>query len=227
VSGATAVYEINGSIARMIFDRNSDREFYLEESFPLDWTYSRLEPHGLILKVNRREQRVMSAETVQRDQDYWQPRLQEMIGGWLQADTPLKTVLDFAEKTYVRKDLSGFTGDLRFVHDLDSQLMFSKLRKSIAGVYAWRADQAGSDRQRMIDAADLAFRQALALCPYSPETNLRYSEFLVAQGRKADAIALLEAGLRQPAFSNPSPMIQNFTNQMTDALVKLKAQKTP
>src|SRR5208283_3633774 len=39
-------------IAKVIFDKNPDREFYYEEVGPIDWMYPYLEPHGLILKIN-------------------------------------------------------------------------------------------------------------------------------------------------------------------------------
>jgi beta-lactamase regulating signal transducer with metallopeptidase domain len=232
IGGIVVVMEINAEIARMIFERNPERDFYIEESFPLDWMYPYLEPHGLILKINRAALPALSAETVQRDQDYWQARVGQMIGGWLRAETPLQTVLDFVEKTYVRKDLSGFSGNPRFVQDEDSQRMFSKLRSTIAGVYAWRVGALkavptpgeyvappGAEGQRMSSAADLAFRQAFALCPYSPETVFRYAGFLAAQGRKEDAIALLETALRcaEPAERD----------QIAKALADLKGQKAP
>ena len=71
VSGQVSVMNINGLIAKVIFDKNPDREFYLEESFPLDWMYPYLEPHGLIMKINRQPLSEMSDEVVQRDRDYW------------------------------------------------------------------------------------------------------------------------------------------------------------
>ena len=137
VSGQVAVMSINALLAKIIFDRNQGREFYIEESFPLEWMYPYLEPHGLIMKINREPLPGLSAEIVKRDQDFWQTRVREMIGDWLRPETSLQTVLDFVDKTYGRKDLSGFTGDPRFAQDEDSQKMFSKLRSSIAGVYAW------------------------------------------------------------------------------------------
>jgi preprotein translocase subunit SecD len=72
--------------------------------------------------------------------------------------------------------------------------MFSKWRASIAGVYAWRAENGATadEKQRMADAADFAFRQAIALCPYSPEATARYADFLKKQNREADA-RLVEA----------------------------------
>ncbi len=40
-------------LVKVIFDKNTNREFYVEESFPLDWMYPYLEPHGMIFKLNR------------------------------------------------------------------------------------------------------------------------------------------------------------------------------
>ena len=113
--------------------------------------------------------------------------------------------------------------------------MFSKLRSSIAGVYAWRVGalkavpssaeslaKAGAERQRMTDAADLAFRQAFALCPYSPEAVCRYADFLAAQGRKEDAISVLETGLRQAGSRG-----RGFSGEISKALAELKPQKEP
>jgi hypothetical protein len=230
VSGQVAVMQINAELVRTIFDRNPNREFYLEESFPLDWMYPYLEPHGLIMKINRTALPSVNAEIVQRDEDYWQPRLREMIGDWLRPETPLAMVLDFVNKTYGRGDLSGFTGNPRFARDTDSQRMFSKLRSSIAGVYAWRVDgleavatpaeylaPTGVESRRLSAAADFAFRQALALCPYSWEASLRYANFLVSQGRKADAIAVLENGLRHPGSTDDS-----HSEEIAKALAKLR-----
>ena len=63
VSGQVAVMGINGLMTKVIFDRNPDREFYVEESFPLDWMYPYLEPHGLIMKLNRQPLAQLPAET--------------------------------------------------------------------------------------------------------------------------------------------------------------------
>ena len=71
VSGQVAVMEINGLLAKTIFDKNPNHEFYVEESFPLDWMYPYLEPHGLIMKINRQPLSELSNEIIQRDRDYW------------------------------------------------------------------------------------------------------------------------------------------------------------
>jgi len=189
VSGSTAVMEINALLVKIIFDKNPDREFYIEESFPLDWMYPNLEPHGLIFKINRQPLPELSGAMVQQDRDYWQKIVPGMIGGWLNDDTSVKDVTAFAEKFFLQHDLGGFSGDPRFVQNDYASRMFSKLRSSIAGLYAWRAEHAASEpeKTRMARAADCAFRQALALCPSSPEAIKRYADFLKSQNRAADA----------------------------------------
>jgi hypothetical protein len=189
VSGQTAVMEINGLVVKTIFDRNPDREFFIEESFPFDWMYPYLEPHGMIFRINRQPLAELPGAIIQRDHDYWAKLVPPMLGGWLNDDTSVQKVTAFAEKVFLRHDLGGFTGDPRFVQNDYSCKTFSKLRVSIAGLYAWRAEHAktSNEKERMAREADFAFRQALALCPYSPEASKRYADFLKSRGREADA----------------------------------------
>jgi hypothetical protein len=201
VSGQVAVMEINGLLARVVFDKNPNREFYIEESFPLEWMYPYLEPHGLIMKINRQPLVALSEDVVSRDHDYWTKYVTPMIGGWLNDDTPVEQVAAFAKRTFGKQDFSGFTGDPRFIQNAYSHKMFSKLRTSIAGLYAWRLKQAtdASEKERMAREADFAFRQAWALCPYSPEAVFRYINFLLAQNRAADALLVAETAAQMPA----------------------------
>ena len=173
VSGQVAVMEINGLLVKIIFDKNPGHEFFIEESFPLDWMYPYLEPHGLIFKINRQPLPELSDAIVQQDRAYWQKLVPGMIGGWLNDNTSVEAVTEFAKKVFLQHDLDGFSGDPRFVQNDYASKMFSKWRSSIAGLYAWRAEHttAVENQQRMADAADFAFRQALALCPYSPESG--------------------------------------------------------
>ena len=53
VSGQVAVMNINGLLTKVIFDHNPKNEFFVEESFPLDWMYPYLTPFGVIMKINR------------------------------------------------------------------------------------------------------------------------------------------------------------------------------
>jgi len=198
--GQMNVIGIRELLTKTIFDKNPDREFYIEESFPLDWMYPHLEPHGLIMKINRQPLTGLSDEIVKQDRDYWIKYLTPIIGDWLNTDTSVGEVAAFAKKIHVKKDLSGFTGDPQFVQNENACKMYSKLRNSIAGLYAWRAQHAADagDKKRMNDAADFAFRQAWVLCPYSPETVLRYVSLLINQNRRADALLVAETAANMP-----------------------------
>jgi hypothetical protein len=223
ISGQVAVMEINALLAKIIFDKNTNQEFYVEESFPLDWMYPHLEPNGLIMKINRQPLTSFSDEIVQRDHDYWTKTATPMIGDWLNSDTSVKEVAAFAEKAYVKKDFNGFKGDPRFIQNSESQKMFSKERSSIAGLYAWRAQHAtdAAEKKRMNDAADFAFRQSWALCPYSPEAVIRYANLLMSEGRFSDALLVAETTTKMPEMkgSNGAQM-----RGLVDQLKKIQRQ---
>jgi len=227
VSGQVAVMEINGLLAKIIFDKNTNQEFYVEESFPLDWMYPHLEPHGLIMKINRLPLTEMSDEIVQRDHDYWTKYVAPMIGGWLNADTSVEEVAAFAEKIYAKKDFKGFQGDPRFIQSSDAQKMFSKERSSIGGLYAWRAQHAtnAEEKKRMNDAADFAFRQAWVLCPYSPEAVVRYANLLMSQSKFSDALLVAKTAAKMPEMkgSNGAQM-RDLVDQLTKIQQQLKGR---
>jgi len=217
VSGQVAVMAINGLLTKVIFDHNPDHEFYVEESFPLDWMYPHLTPYGIIMKINRQPIPELTEEIVRRDHEFWSQYSQRLIGNWITYDTTVSNVCAFAEKTYVHHDYRGFKGDPRFIRDDDGQKAFSKLRSSIAGVYAWRIDdcskqvndlqiqlqkltapaeiqavqreiqKVSTHQQRVLKEAEFAFKQAFAFCPYSPEALYRYVNILIRNGRIDDA----------------------------------------
>jgi len=202
VSGQVAVMNINGLLVKVVIDKNPNREFYIEESFPFDWMYPHLEPHGLIMKINRQPLSELSDEIVKQDHDYWVKYVQPMIGDWLHNDTPVEEVAAFAKKTFGKQNFSGFKGDPRFIQNAYSHMMFSKLRSSLGGLYAWRLKHAtdASEKERMAREADFAFRQAWALCPYSPEAVFRYVNFLLEQKRGADALLVAETAAQMPSM---------------------------
>jgi beta-lactamase regulating signal transducer with metallopeptidase domain len=204
VAGQVAVMSINALIAKVIFDRNPDREFYVEESFPLDWMYPHLEPNGMIMKLNRQPLAELSEDVLSNDRDYWHRVMAETVGNLLGDETSVSDLAASVERVYVRNDLQGFTGDAAFVENHYAKAMLSKLRASIAGTYAWRlttnspaeyqpATEAA--RQRLVQQTDLAFRQAFALCPYGPETVFRYVSFLVQFHRIEDARLIVQTAL--------------------------------
>jgi hypothetical protein len=82
VSGQAAVMAINGLLAKVVFEKNPDREFYVEESFPLDWMYPHLTPHAFIMKINRKPFPSLPPEAVAKDHEFWTRQQTEFIGGW-------------------------------------------------------------------------------------------------------------------------------------------------
>jgi hypothetical protein len=202
VSGMMAVMQVKGLLAKLIFDKNPNREFYIEESFPFDWLYPYLEPHGLIFKINHQPLPGLSDEIVEQDHDYWRSLVRPMIGDWLTDDTPVDKIGAFATRTFGRQDFNGFTGDRRFIQNAYSHRMFSKLRSSLAGLYAWRMQHAtgAAEQERMARESDFAFRQAWALCPDSTEAVFRYVALLLEQKRVADALLVAETAAQIPSM---------------------------
>jgi tetratricopeptide (TPR) repeat protein len=183
VSGQGAVMKINGMLTKVIFDKNPDHEFYVEESFPLEWMYAHLTPFSDIMKINRQDVPLLSPQDVERDHAFWRMETERSIGDWITYDTSIKEICDFCEKVYVRHDYNGFKGDLKFIRDEDAQKSFSKLRNAVASsIYGWRAGLinppeapvppllAPADRARMLKESEFALKQAFAFCPYSPES---------------------------------------------------------
>jgi hypothetical protein len=194
-----SVMQVNGLVSRLIVEQNPDREFYVEESFPLEWMYPHLVPNGLIMRIHRQALTEIPEEALRKDHEYWSKYLAPRIGDWLKAETPLAEVTAYSERVYLTKDFIDFSGDRQFVQDLDARQAFSKLRSSIAGVYAWRLGlqcppefrpKSKSETERLRQEADFAFRQALAICPTSPEAVFRYANFLIQFNRMDDALAV-------------------------------------
>jgi hypothetical protein len=190
VSGQVAVMTINGLLVKVIFDRNAERQFYVEESFPLDWMYRYLSPHGFVFKLNREPLDVLPDKVVKQDRAFWTRQQKALIGNWLTADTSVQEVGNFVEKTFGRGDLRGFKGDRTFVQNNYANKMYSKLRASIGGMYHWRGTNATSavEGPLMLAEADFALKQAFALCPRSQEAVFRYINLLVGADRLDDAL---------------------------------------
>jgi hypothetical protein len=212
VSGQVAVMAINARLAQMIFDANPRKEFFIEESFPLDWMYPHLSPNSLIMKLNREPLAEMPDDVVQKDQKYWTQFINGALGKWLTPTTSVEVVCDFAERVFEQKEQEPFQPDEKFVRNDYACKTYSKLRSSQAGVYAWRATNGKSpaERKRMETAADLAFRQAFAMCPYSPEAVFRYVNLLQQQKRTTDALLVAQAAARL------DPRNVNFENLIAE-----------
>jgi hypothetical protein len=200
VSGIIAVMEINGLIAKVIFDKNSNQDFYIEQSFPLDWMYPYLEPHGLIFKLNHQPLDELSDDIIQQDHDYWTNAVTPLIGDWLNDDTSVADVVAFAHKVFYQHDYSGFAGGRGYVENKYATRAFASERSNIARLYVWRMNRAGmaDEKARMARAADFAFRQSLALCPSENQTVNDYVDFLRGQNRNGDAALVRGIGRGLP-----------------------------
>jgi len=88
------------------------------------------------------------------------------------------------DTAYWDKLCADFNARPEFHRDTDAQKTFSKLRSAIGGLYAYH---------HMIPQAEYAFKQALNLCPESPEANFRLAQLYIEQGRIDDAVAVLQA----------------------------------
>jgi len=210
------VMAFNWLLVKTILKHNPEHEFYVEESFPSSSMYPQLSPHGLILKLNREELPELTEFVTQADHEYWRRYAAQLVGDWMKDETSVKQVCDFGEKVYLRKDLSGFTGDPAFARCEAAQKSFSKLRSSIGGLYAWRQIHAvtAEEKARMGREADYAFRQALALCPCSLEVVSRYVKLLSSEKRTVDALLVAETCER---FNPGNAQIIQMVEQLKSA----------
>jgi len=191
VSGQVAVMAINGLLTKVMFDKNPNNEFFVEESFPLEWMYPHLTPFGIIMKINRQPLPTFTEDIFERDHVFWSQYSERLIGNWITYDTPVSNIVSFVEKVYLRHNWSGLNeGQKKFARDDNGQKAFSKLRSSIGGVYAWRINpnsppppefrpKTEAEVRRFYKEADFTFKQAFAFCPYSPEALFRYVQLLV------------------------------------------------
>jgi len=73
-----------------------------------------------------------------------------------------------------------------------------------------------ADKERMTREVDLAFRQAYALCPYSPEAVFRYADLLTKLNRLDDALLLAKTCQKlEPDNGQFTGLAQNLKNMKT------------
>jgi hypothetical protein len=216
ISGQTAVMAINGLLVRDILHGNPEHEFFIEESYPLEWMYPYLEPAGPILKLHRTPVESLFEETVRNDREYWQRMTRRLIGEQVHDET------DVAEVCAAAQALSGkpkdFQGDPDFLRDESARKTFSKLRSAGSGLYAWRAEHAKStsERRQMEREADLACKQAYLLDPQSTEAVGRYLTFLFSEGRGEDAQKFIASARKLMPDNETMNGLVRYAQQMSD-----------
>lgn len=99
----------HAAIAQWIFEKNKDkREFFIEESFPMEWTYAYAVPNGLSYRLNKEPLETLPPEAVAEDFKFWNAYVDRLLG------------------------------DENFHEDYDAQRSFSKLRNSTGNIYRAR-----------------------------------------------------------------------------------------
>jgi tetratricopeptide (TPR) repeat protein len=107
----------HAAIAQWIFEKNKHRrEFFIEESFPMEWTYAYAVPHGLSYRLNKEPLETLPAEVVAEDFRYWNEYVDRLLG------------------------------DPKFHVDFDAKRSFSKLRNSTGNIYRYRRMWAEAER---------------------------------------------------------------------------------
>jgi tetratricopeptide (TPR) repeat protein len=198
VSGQVAVMAINGLLTKVIFEKNPDHEFFVEESFPLDWMFPYLTPFGVIMKINRQPVTEFTEDMMMKDHEFWSKYSERFIGNWITYDTPTKDICAFAESVFLRRDFKNFKGSPMFVRDDNAQKAFSKLRSAIGNLYFWHLNSAKTpaEQKRLFKEAEFAFKQSFAFCPYSPEAVFKFVNLLINLERADEAQMVVETWIK-------------------------------
>jgi tetratricopeptide (TPR) repeat protein len=100
---------LNSMVGEWIWQRNKDqRAFFVEESFPMEWSYPNAVPHGLCYEIKKDPVAKLTSEMVKVDMQYWREYIDHLL------KTP------------------------GFEDDIDAQRSFSKLRNTGGNIYKWR-----------------------------------------------------------------------------------------
>ena len=218
VRGPGAFWEMTGLVAKLVFDRNYNRDIYVEQSELLRWTYPYLVPTGPIFRLNREPLSRLPDTVLHADRAYWSNQCSNLIGDWITEKTTFAEVCDFAKRVYLRQETTGFKGDASYIREPTAQLYFAKLRLSSADLYIWRCVQATQveEKTRMWTEGLLAMRQALALGPGSFEAATFIKNVLVDVKDYDQAIDIMRLGFAL------SPAEKHFQNEIK-RIQKLKA----
>lgn len=100
---------LQAAVARWIWEHNKEKHaFFVEESFPMEWSYDYAVPHGLVYQILPEKLEKLPPDAVARDFAFW--------------------------KAYIAR----LKADPNFSRDYDAQRSFSKLRQSQANIYRHR-----------------------------------------------------------------------------------------
>lgn len=212
--GQASVMGINGILAKMIFEKNPDHAFYIEESFPIDWMYPHLAPFGIIMEIRREPIQELTQEELDINHEFWRKYSARLSGDWITYETTVDELVAYADEYFFSRNLKTFPGDPKFARDIEAQKSFSKLRGAQAELLRWRwaNTESEEERERLEKEADFAFKQSFAYYPQSPETVSRYANFLSNTGRHNESLKLVQIALK---LDPDSDYMHNFARMIT------------
>jgi len=217
ITGETAAMAINGLLVEQIINMNTNRDIFLEEGLAIDALYPKMTPLGPIFRVSRHAVDSLQRQGVLKNREYWLALLERLIGCKFSNNTSTKEALDFIGK--LRNSRQAVGGELDFVNDENARKTFSKLRGSIANLYAWRARHAKSalERAEMDEEARLAFMEAFVLYPGDPEIVSRFTGFLIYENRVNEAEIVAETAFKLSAQNHYIEEILKYTQTIQKA----------
>ena len=105
------------AVLKWLWEKNRDKHtFFIEESFPLEWTYDYAIPHGLSYELGKTKMDKLPPEMVEKDFAFW--------------------------KDYKARLLN----DPQYLKDYDAQRSFSKLRMTMGNIYKYKKMTAEAER---------------------------------------------------------------------------------
>ncbi len=185
VQGVQNVMKINGILSKMIFDHNQYRtELKTDEKTRPVGAAEVYENPKIDPKSGLPPERTFYVE-----ESYAMPWMDPYLtphGLIMKVNnkpTPITDKIVKNDTDFWNWYCDRLLNDSKFMRDIVARKSFSKLRGSLAGLYARR----GRPKQ-----AEKAFQQAIALYDLSPESNYRLAELLTREGRFNEAISLFE-----------------------------------
>jgi tetratricopeptide (TPR) repeat protein len=190
VQGVGGVMQINGYLSRMIFDHNQ----YRTET----QTDEKTRPVGAAVVYENLaadpETGLPPTRTFYVEESYVLPWMYPyltphgLIMKINNQPTPLTAKIIKDDTDFWNWYCERLLNDERFTRDIVARKSFSKLRSSIAGLYAAK----GRPKE-----AEAAFRQAVQLYSLSPEANFRLANLFAQQGRFEEATELFDTLLEK------------------------------
>jgi hypothetical protein len=194
-SGQMVVMQTNALIAKAIFDKNPDREFYYEKSFALDWMYPYLTPHGALLKLNRSPQESISTNDVTRDMEFWSGKIKQL------QDKP-RFATD--ETRVIYSHLRSSIADVY--------------------AWRMQKAKSPGERQRMTQAAEQAYNQSMELFPGGIEAVSGYVNVELWLGNSEAALNALRKALAVSDNDYENTNVKGRLQDMIERIEKFTAK---